>query len=119
MTRITVTVREGPVFHRHRCAELDAAIEIVREEARRLSEGAHARPAHLLAHKLEPVEQVVGRVQLSVAAGRLRRGRTVGVDVRGDGSLEAYSGGVTRRVVEARPGEDAFAALRRSLTDPD
>jgi hypothetical protein len=39
----------------------------------------------------------------------------VGVDVHGDGSTEAYVGRVRRQELEIRPGEDAVAALRRSI----
>ena len=39
-----------------------------------------------------------------------------GLDVRGDGSSEAYLGRVRRQVVETRRRETALQALRRALS---
>jgi hypothetical protein len=61
--------------------------------------------------RIEPVQRVVARIELA-GPGRLR----AGIDVRGDGSTEGYTGRLRRRVVEQRAGESAHEALRRAIT---
>jgi hypothetical protein len=43
------------------------------------------------------------------------RSRSAGVDVMGDGSLIAFSGGVTRTPLETSGSETPFDAVRREL----
>ena len=107
----TVTIRQGPKVTRERYAELEAAVGAVEERGRELQRGADARAVGGgLIRRIEPVQQVVARLELR-GPGRVR----AGVDVRGDGSSEAYTGRVRRRLVEQRAGEDAYRALRRAL----
>jgi hypothetical protein len=107
----TLTIRQGPKVTRERYAELEDAIGAVEARGRELERGADARAVGGgLIRRIEPVQQVVARLELS-GPGRLR----AGVDVRGDGSSEAFTGRVRRRLVEQRKGEDAYGALRRAL----
>jgi hypothetical protein len=107
----TLTIRQGPRVTRERYAQLDDAVGAVEERGRELERAADARPVGgSLIRRIEPVQQVVARLELS-GPGRLR----AGVDVRGDGSSEAFTGRVRRRLVEQRKGEDAYGALRRAL----
>jgi hypothetical protein len=107
----TLTVRSGATVRKERYADLDAALAAVERIGRELSDGADARPAGgMFIRRLEPVQQVVGRIELA-GPGRLR----AGIDVRGDGSSEAYTGRLRRALIEQRQGENAYDALRRAL----
>jgi hypothetical protein len=107
----TLTVRSGAKVDKERHQDLDAALDAMRERGDELALGADAKAAGgSLIRRIEPVQQVVARLELKGPDG-LR----AGVDVRGDGSSEAYTGRVRRRLVEQRAGEDAYGALRRAL----
>ena len=105
-------VRSGPRVERHRFEELDAALAEVEARGRALADGASARQVDLKVRRFEPVSQVVARLEL---AGP-RRLRT-GIDVRGDGSVEAHTGVLRREVIEQRGDESAYDALRRVVRE--
>jgi hypothetical protein len=110
--RYTVTVRSQGAVHTHRFDGLQAALGGLEDELRKLASGADSRSrGGRFIRRLDPVRIVVGRVELSGP-----RGLRVGVDLRGDGSSEAFSGRIRRRVVEQRDDETAFDALRRALS---
>jgi len=100
---------EGKVEH-SRIDSLDAALDSLESRARELSEDADAKVIDAKLRKFDPIQQVVGRLELS-GPSRLR----AGVDVRGDGSMESYTGRLRRKLVEQRDGESPFDALRRAL----
>jgi hypothetical protein len=110
--RYTVTVRSRPRPRKQRFAHLEEALDAIETECRALESTAH-EPARggTLTRRLEPVQIVVARVELS-GPGRLR----AGIDVRGDGSSEAFTGRVRRELVEQRAGESAYDALRRVVS---
>ena len=83
---------------------------MIEERARALAAGPGRAPVELRYKTFEPVAQVAHRLELT-GPGRVK----AGVDVRGDGSVEAWTGRLRRRLVELQPGESAYAALRRTL----
>jgi hypothetical protein len=58
-----------------------------------------------------PDQQVAVRAELKGP-----RGLRAGIDVRGDGSAEAWTGRFGRRLVQQGRGEDAYGALRRAVS---
>jgi hypothetical protein len=112
-----LTVRSGPRVDKHRFGELDPALDALERRGRELAETAPRGKIDAKIREFEPVQQVVARLEVSGPQTLMPRAHA-GVDVRGDGSTEAYVGRVRRAVIEQRPGEDAFAALRRALS-PD
>jgi hypothetical protein len=96
---------------RERYSDLDAALRAIEQHGQALERTADVRTrGGTLIRRIEPVQQVVARLELA-GPGRLR----AGVDVRGDGSSEAFTGRVRRRLVEQRGRESAYDALRRTL----
>jgi len=109
-----LTIREGPRVKRLRLAGLDEALDLLEERMSELERTARRPAIDLKVRQFEPVAQVAARGEVS-GPGRLRPAIRAGVDVRGDGSAEAWLGRVRREVVEQRAGESAYAALRRAL----
>jgi hypothetical protein len=96
---------------RERHDDGDEALIALEAALRPVAATTHRAPTKVFRREIDPVHQVVAR-------GGLRgpRGARGGVDVRGDGSTEAWTGrSWRRRLVEQQAGEDAFQALRRAL----
>ncbi len=96
--------------------DLAGALEAAESRGRELAEDAPRGPLDAKLKRFEPVQQVAARIELA-GPERLLPRITGGVDIRGDGSTEAYVGRVRREAIKQRKGESAYAALRRSLAN--
>jgi hypothetical protein len=106
-----VTVRLGGGVERERLASLEDALDRVSARGRELERTARTKPVDTkVLGRYEPAQQVAARLELSGPGGA--RG---GVDVRGDGSAEAYTGRFRRKLVARRGNESPYDALRRAL----
>jgi hypothetical protein len=112
----TLTIRAGSqVEHEQLQTLADAIAALARHLDELASQSAKAEEVQFLRRRIEPVRQVAARLEI---AGPGSRGRSVrgGVDLRGDGSVEAFTGRVRRALVERRAGESAPEALARALS---
>jgi hypothetical protein len=109
-----LTVREGPRVSRSRYDRLEDALDALAADLARLSAGPVRPTIDLRVRRFEPIQQIVARAELSGPERLLPRVRA-GVDVRGDGSAEAWTGRASRQVVRQEDGEGPVAALRRAL----
>ncbi|MDQ6750683.1 MAG: hypothetical protein M3Z33_08030 [Actinomycetota bacterium] len=109
----TLTVRDGPKVSRERFPTLTEAIQAL-EHATSGQVGRKLRDTVDLRYReFAPLAQVAIRAEVSGPGGLLAtRG---GIDVRGDGSTEAYTGRVRRRLVEPQSDETVYEALGRAL----
>jgi hypothetical protein len=109
MASYVLRVRAGPKVERTKHRDLESALETLERRAGELRQTAPKRTVDLkVGRRFEPVQQVTARLELS-GPGRLR----AGLDVRGDGSVESWTGRLRRELIEQRRGESALDALRR------
>ena len=108
--RYTVVTRVGPKVSKDGYDDLEVALDAIRAKGIDLQRTADAKPVStMLGRDYEPVQQVAARLELR--GPRVR----AGVDIRGDGSAEAFTGWVRRRLVAQRGDESPYDALRREL----
>ena len=109
-----LTIREGPRVRRARFGTLPEALDELEARLRPVSERVDLPTIDLRVRRFEPVVQVAARAEVS-GPGRLLPRIRAGADVRGDGSVEAWTGRVRRRVVAQEADESPYDALRRVL----
>ncbi|MFI5010309.1 MAG: hypothetical protein ACHQDY_08560 [Solirubrobacterales bacterium] len=117
----TLTVRDGPRVGHKRFESLSETVEAMERELDELIPTAKRRAGrspigHLAGKRFDAARQVAVRAEVAGPGGWLG-GVRGGVDMRGDGSIEAYTGRLRRRLVELRTGETAYEGLRRALEE--
>ena len=95
-------------------ASLEEALAELDRRARGLIRSVPRDPVDLKLRRFEPEQLVAARLELC-GPERLMPSIHAGVDIRGDASMVAYRGRVRRSVIERKSGEDAIAALKRSM----
>jgi hypothetical protein len=104
-----VTVRNGPQVERQDAATLAQALDLLETEARAAANTTRRGTIDVRVRRFEPGDQVAVRAELRGPGVR------AGLDVRGDGAVQAWTGRVRRRLVEPEGGETPFEALRRTV----
>ena len=103
-----LVLRLGSRVEKERHESLDGALASM---AARMPQVSRRPSTRAIARDYEPQQQVAGRIELHGPSGTHG-----GIDVRGDGSAEAYVGWIRKRLAEQREGESAVDALRRELS---
>lgn len=114
MSRWKLTVRHGSDVSHESFDDLGDAVGAMREWALRIRAGGPAKPVSAL-RDFGPEDQVLARLQLS-GSGWLRK-PVAGVDVRGDGELVPYRGGVRREALDPSRHDTPFDLVRETLED--
>jgi hypothetical protein len=110
----TLTVRDGPKVTRERFPTLADALAALQSATGHVAGRPLRDTVDLRYREFSPVSQVAVRAEVS-GPGRVLAPVRGGVDVRGDGSIEAYTGRLRRRLVKPSDGETVYEALRRAL----
>lgn len=110
-----LVVRDGSKVRRSSYGSLEAAFDELQAETVEASNRPPAKEIDVKTRYYRPEDQVVMRAQLRGPQRFIPKVRC-GIDVRGDGSPEPWTGGSSRRDVDVRKGETAWQALKRTVT---
>jgi hypothetical protein len=109
LSRWKVTVRTGPKVEREKAETLAEALDAVELHARAAANTERRAPVDTRVRRYEPGDQVAVRAELRGP------GVNAGLDVRGDGSVDAWTGRIRRRSLTPEDGETPYEALRRAV----
>jgi len=109
VSRWRVTVRTGPKVEKERYDALEAALDAVEMHARATANTERRTEVDMKVRRYEARDQVAARVEVSGP------GVNAGVDVRGDGAVQAWTGRWRRQPLALEEGETVYEALRREI----
>jgi hypothetical protein len=110
----TLTVRNESVVQRLHFESAQTTVAALERRLAELTPQVRREPVGVFKRRFDPVRQVVVRGEIS-GPGGLWSGVHGGVDLRGDGSAESYTGRMRRTLVQLAPGESPYDGLLRSL----
>jgi hypothetical protein len=111
----TLTVRNGSVVERLSRDSLAASIDAMKQRLSELEPDVREDASGLFKRQFDPVRRVVVRAEIAGPGGR-RSATHGGVDLRGDGSVEAYTGRFRRSLVPLEGDESQYDGLLRALS---
>ena len=114
--RWTLTLRNGPHVQRFHFKSMALAVDALQQRLDELAPPIRRETIGVFKRRFDPVKQVAVRAELA-GPGGLWAATRGGIDLRGDGSAEAYMGRLRRSLIKPRAGESACDALRRALSD--
>jgi|SRR5215207_5145827 len=109
-----LVTRNGAKVTRERAETLGEALDLLERYGRGLAAQPRRKEVDLRFRTFAPADQVAARVEMK-GPQRWRPAVRAGIDVRGDGSVAAWTGGTQREPVEPEAGESPYDALRRAL----
>jgi hypothetical protein len=117
MASWTLKIRVGPEVERARFGDLGPALEALERRVEELARTTRREDVQFFRRTIEAARQVAVRAEIA-GPGRILPAVRGGVDLRGDGSAEAFTGRARRELVAREAGESPYEALRRVLTGP-
>ena len=108
----TLKVRDGPRIERTRFPDLDKALRALDRRLDELEPTAHREDVQLFKRTIDASRLVSARFEIS-GPGRIVPAFRGGIDLRGDGSAEAFTGRSRRTLIVQGKRESPTQALRR------
>ncbi len=107
-----LTIRDGSDVRRLKYDDLDSALEEARMKVDEVLAREPLKKVKMI-RDYEPEKQIKARIEISGKG--LLSPPTAGVDIRGDNSLVAYSGGVARKPLEGDTSKRVIESMREAL----